>query len=110
MNDHYERTHFDKGLKTIHPKTNRYKGKIYILTGPMTVSTATMFCKYLCLQRQMRYLHRMDTNPELDRIDAELAAVERMLRAGHLDIEGLVLALKDWRGERRLFLEERRTN
>ena len=47
VNDHYEKVHFDRGLKLVQPATNRYKGKIYVITGPMTVSTSSMFCSYL---------------------------------------------------------------
>jgi hypothetical protein len=45
---------------------------------------------------------------DLDRIrcDAEMADVEALLRAGDLDIQGLVLALSDWSQERRLIQDE----
>ena len=45
---------------------------------------------------------------DLDRIrcDAEIANVEGLLRAGHPDIQGLVLALSDWSQERRLIQDE----
>jgi hypothetical protein len=45
---------------------------------------------------------------DLDRIrcDAEIADIEALLRVGHLDIQGLVLALSDWSQERRLIQDE----
>ena len=45
---------------------------------------------------------------DLDRIrcDAEIANVEALLRAGHPDIQGLLLALSDWTQERRLIQDE----
>ena len=46
---------------------------------------------------------------DLDRIarcDAEIANVEALLRAGHPDIQGLLLALSDWSQERRLIQDE----
>jgi hypothetical protein len=45
---------------------------------------------------------------DLDRIrcDAEIADIEALLRAGHRDIQGLVLALSDWSQERRLIQDE----
>jgi hypothetical protein len=45
---------------------------------------------------------------DLDRIrcDAEIADVEALLRAGHPDIQGLLLALSDWTQERRLIQDE----
>jgi hypothetical protein len=45
---------------------------------------------------------------DLDRIrcDAEIAIVEALLRAGHPEIQGLVLALSDWSQERRLIQDE----
>ena len=39
---------------------------------------------------------------ELERCDAEIRQVELLLRGGHPDIEGLLLALHDWCVERRL--------
>ena len=41
---------------------------------------------------------------ELQRCDDEIRQVEVALRGGHADIEGLLLALVDWRTERRLVL------
>jgi hypothetical protein len=42
---------------------------------------------------------------ELERCDAEITQIEHLLRSGHLDMEGLLLALADWRSERRLVIE-----
>jgi hypothetical protein len=42
---------------------------------------------------------------ELERCDAEISQIEHLLRSGHLDMEGLLLALADWRVERRLVME-----
>jgi len=39
---------------------------------------------------------------ELERCDEEIHQVEQLLRRGHQDVEGLVLALTDWGMERRL--------
>ena len=39
---------------------------------------------------------------ELERCDAEIRHVEALLRAGHTDMEDLLLALVDWSAERRL--------
>jgi hypothetical protein len=43
---------------------------------------------------------------ELERCDCELRQIEVLLRDGHPDMEGLLLALADWRKERRLLMEE----
>jgi hypothetical protein len=43
---------------------------------------------------------------ELDRCDAEIREIEALLRCGHPDMEGLLLALSDWRKERRLVTEQ----
>ena len=43
---------------------------------------------------------------ELERCDDEIRHVELLLRGGHQDIEGLLLALVDWRTERRLLRAE----
>jgi hypothetical protein len=42
---------------------------------------------------------------ELERCNAELRQIELLLRGGHADVEGLLLALADWRTERRLLIE-----
>jgi hypothetical protein len=42
---------------------------------------------------------------ELERCDVEIREAERLLRAGHPDVQGLLLALADWRTERRLVIE-----
>lgn len=47
-----------------------------------------------------------DLEREIARCHAEIATVEALLRAGHLDVEGLCLALSDWSAELRI-LEER---
>jgi hypothetical protein len=41
---------------------------------------------------------------ELERCDNEIRQVEQLLRSGHPDIDGLLLALLDWRTERRLIM------
>jgi len=43
---------------------------------------------------------------ELERCDSEIRHVELVLRSGHPDIEGLLLALVDWSTERRLLRAE----
>jgi hypothetical protein len=43
---------------------------------------------------------------ELERCDAEIRQVQRLLRDGHPDLDGLLLALADWRMERRLLMAE----
>jgi hypothetical protein len=42
---------------------------------------------------------------DLERCDHELRDIEGLLREGHPDVEGLLLALSDWRTERRLLTE-----
>ena len=44
----------------------------------------------------------MDDLDQLARCDAEIAHAESLLRAGHPDIQGLLLALSDWAQEKRL--------
>ncbi len=39
---------------------------------------------------------------EIDRCRAEIAEIERLLRAAHPDVEGLFLALADWSTELRI--------
>jgi hypothetical protein len=41
---------------------------------------------------------------ELERCNNEIQQVEQLLRNGHPDIDGLLLALHDWRTERRLLM------
>jgi hypothetical protein len=41
---------------------------------------------------------------ELERCDDEIRQIEVLLRGGHPDVEGLLLALADWRTERRLLI------
>ena len=43
---------------------------------------------------------------EADRCQREIANVEAQLRAGHPDVEGLVLALADWSQELRILMRE----
>jgi len=44
----------------------------------------------------------------MDRCRAEIAEAQRLLRAGHPDVEGLCMALADWSGELRLLEEQQR--
>ncbi len=46
---------------------------------------------------------------ELQRCDAEIRQVELLLRGGHADVSGLLLALVDWRTERSLLIAEQET-
>ena len=46
---------------------------------------------------------------ELERCDDEIRQAEVALRGGHPDLEGLLLALVDWRTERRLLIAEAET-
>jgi hypothetical protein len=41
---------------------------------------------------------------ELERCDYEIAEIERQLRSGHHDVEGLCLSLSDWSAEKRLVI------
>ena len=43
---------------------------------------------------------------EVERCRSEMANVEAQLRAGHPDVEGLVLALADWSQELRILMRE----
>ena len=43
---------------------------------------------------------------QLARCDAEIVSAEALLRAGHPDIQGLLLALSDWAQEKRLIQAE----
>jgi hypothetical protein len=52
VGDHYEKVSGDKGLKLVNPSLDAYKGKIYVITGPMTESTSTMLCQYLKKNRK----------------------------------------------------------
>lgn len=45
---------------------------------------------------------------EIDRCYAEIADAERLLRAGHPDVQGLCLALSDWSAELRILEQEER--
>lgn len=43
---------------------------------------------------------------EVDRCRSEISNIEAQLRAGHPDVEGLVLALADWSQELRILMRE----
>jgi hypothetical protein len=43
---------------------------------------------------------------DIEHCRREIAAIEALIRAGHPDLEGLCLALSDWRGELRLIEQE----
>ncbi len=43
---------------------------------------------------------------EVDRCRSEISSIEAQLRAGHPDVEGLVLALADWSQELRILMRE----
>ncbi len=45
---------------------------------------------------------------EEDRCRVEVAGIEALLRAGHPDVEGLVLALADWSQELRMIEREKK--
>lgn len=45
---------------------------------------------------------------EMDHCRAEIAEAQRLLLAGHPDVEGLCLMLSDWSAELRLLVEEQR--
>jgi hypothetical protein len=47
---------------------------------------------------------------DLERCDYELGEIERTLHEGHPDVEGLLLALADWRTEHRLVVAEMTTS
>lgn len=47
---------------------------------------------------------------ELERCDNEIRQVEGLLRNGHPDIDGLLLALHDWWTERRLLMAADESN
>ncbi len=38
----------------------------------------------------------------MDRCRREIAEIEALIRAGHADLQGLLLGLSDWSGELRL--------
>jgi hypothetical protein len=43
---------------------------------------------------------------QIARCDAEIANAEALLRAGHPDLQGILLALSDWTREKRLIQDE----
>ena len=45
---------------------------------------------------------------QIQRCNAEIATVEKMLYAEHPDVEGLCMALSDWSAELRILQEEQR--
>ena len=45
---------------------------------------------------------------EIERCQREIAEIERQLRAGHTDLQGLLLGLHDWSMELRILTDERR--
>ena len=47
VNDRREKVKFEKGLNEYQPSGLHFDGTVYVLTGPMTGSSATMLCKYL---------------------------------------------------------------
>ena len=44
----------------------------------------------------------------MERCKREIEAIENQLRAGHPDVEGLLLALSDWSAELRILREEQK--
>lgn len=54
--DSFKEIHNDKCLKTIKQSKKLFKGTIYIIVGPMTGSTSTMFCKYLMGQNNVVFV------------------------------------------------------
>jgi hypothetical protein len=52
-----KRYYFDRDLnKTYNPKKHCFKGNIYVITGTMTHSSATMFCHYLSNQQNVKFI------------------------------------------------------
>jgi hypothetical protein len=47
---------FEKGYKTTIPSPERFKGKIYIITGSITQSASTMMCNYLIGQQNVTFV------------------------------------------------------
>ncbi len=45
---------------------------------------------------------------EIERCRVEIAEAQRLLRAGHPDVQGLCLALSDWSAELRMLEQEER--
>ncbi|MCW3071379.1 MAG: hypothetical protein JWO44_1269 [Bacteroidetes bacterium] len=56
MGDLREVVRLEKGLKVIQPSPERFKGKIYIITGSITQSSSTMMCKYLQGQSNVTFV------------------------------------------------------
>lgn len=55
----------------------------------------------------MSPLNESQWQHEVARCHGELANIEAQLRAGHPDVEGLVLALADWSQELRILMREK---
>jgi hypothetical protein len=55
----------------------------------------------------MSPLNESQWRHEVERCHGELANIEAQLRAGHPDVEGLVLALADWSQELRILMREK---
>ena len=55
----------------------------------------------------MSPLNESQWRHEVERCRSEVANVEAQLRAGHPDVEGLVLALADWSQELRILMREK---
>lgn len=51
-----EKVKFEKGLKEVKPAAERYKGKVYVITGSTSKSSSTMFCKYLSGQNHITFV------------------------------------------------------
>lgn len=56
IGDMNEIIHYEKGLKITEPSPERYKGKIYVITGSITQSSSTMMCKYLMGQPNVTFV------------------------------------------------------
>ena len=53
-------------------------------------------------------LTESELDREMDRCRSEIANAEQEIRAGHLDIQGLCLAIYDWSQELRILQNEQR--
>ena len=51
-------------------------------------------------------LSPLEVERAIERCHAEIAMIEALLLAGHLDVEGLSMALSDWSAELRLIESE----
>ena len=59
-------------------------------------------------ERSARSPESASRQREMDRCRVEIAEAQRLLLAGHSDVEGLCLMLSDWAAELRLLEEEER--